>query len=324
MVDPFGRTIDYLRLSITDRCNLRCRYCMPPEGVHWLPHSEVLRFEETLRLCRILAGLGISVIRVTGGEPLVRRGAVDFINELGAIEGVKQVSLTTNGVLLAENLPALTAGLNTVNISLDTMDGERFRWLTGSDKLANVLFAIDRALELGLAVKVNCVPLRGCNEDDIAKLAALAKNKNMAVRFIELMPLGEAASLQPIPEDEVISLIERAHGPVQLSAAKLGSGPAVYYTLPDFAGQVGLISPLSRCFCQSCNRLRLTVTGLLKPCLASDKGLDLAGLLRNGTPDDEIAGAILELVAKKPAGHGFGLAEKKREHDTTAMFRIGG
>ena len=325
LVDPLGRTIDYLRLSITDRCNLRCRYCMPPGDVEWVQHDQVLRFEETLRLCRVLAGMGIGAVRVTGGEPLMHQGVVDFIRELKRIEGVRWVSMTSNGVLLGAYLSALVAaGLDAVNISLNTLNDEIFQWLTMSGSLVNVISAIDQASEQGLSVKVNCVPMRGINEDDIATLAALAKNKVVEVRFIELMPLGVAAAMQPIPADEVISLIERAHGPMQPSTAKLGNGPAVYYTLPGFAGHVGLISAVSRRFCHSCNRLRLTAPGMLKPCLASDLGLDLAGMVRGGAGDDEIADAIRELVAVKPEGHGFGLAEKKHEHDNTAMYRIGG
>ena len=323
LVDSFGRTIDYLRLSITDRCNLRCLYCMPPEGVSWMPHNEVLRFEETLRLCRIMAALGISTIRVTGGEPLVRRGAADFVRELKAIGGVGQVTLTSNGVLLGEHLPALAvAGLDAVNISLDTLDEERFRHITRAEGFGGILSAIHRAAELGLRVKINCVPLRGFNEDDIVKLAALAKNSDITVRFIELMPLGAASELQPLAAAEVISLIEREYGPMQPSAVKLGYGPATYYTIAGFTGYIGLISAVSHCFCQSCNRLRLTASGYLKPCLSSDVGLDLRSLVRDGASDGEIAEAVRELVAKKPAGHSFNHADSGA--NTINMYRIGG
>ena len=341
LVDSLGRTIDYLRLSITDRCNLRCLYCMPIEGVSWVPHDKVLRFEEILMVCRILAGMGISAVKVTGGEPLVRRGAVDLIREIRGIEGLNRVSMTSNGVLLGEYLEALVAvGLDAVNISLDTLNDEKFRWLTKSDGLAKVLSAIDKALELGFAVKVNCVPMRGFNEDDIAQLSALAKNRNIAVRFIELMPLGVATALQPLPAAEVVSLIEREHGPMVPSAAKLGNGPAAYYTMQGFVGHIGLISAISECFCASCNRLRLTASGILKPCLSSDIGLDLAGMVRCGASSDEIEGAIRELVSKKPARHSFGGFDTKlvsaiKTADTTPvhdkkevcainMFRIGG
>ncbi|MCL2878972.1 MAG: radical SAM protein, partial [Treponema sp.] len=191
LTDAYGRTIDYLRVSITDRCNLRCLYCMPPEGIQWIPHDDVLRFEEILRICRILAGLGIRAVRITGGEPLVRRGVPDLVRELKAIRGIERVSMTSNGVLLGENLEALAvAGLDAVNISLDTLNGERYRLITLRDDPGNILSAVNRALELGLEVKINCVPLAGINEADIVPLAGQAKDKNIPVRFIELMPLG--------------------------------------------------------------------------------------------------------------------------------------
>jgi cyclic pyranopterin phosphate synthase len=320
--DPLGRTIDYLRLSVTDRCNLRCLYCMPPEGVGWMPHDEVLRFEEILRLCRIMAALGIKAVKVTGGEPLVRRGVAGLVGELKAINGVNHVSLTSNGVLLGEHLEALAAaGLDAVNISLDTMNGERFCELTRTDGLNTVLSAIDRAVELGLKVKVNCVPLRAFNEEDIVKIAAMAHNRDITVRFIELMPLGAAAALQPLPADEVMSLIEGEYGPLKPSAVKLGNGPAAYYTLQGFAGHIGFISALSHSFCQNCNRLRLTASGLLKPCLSSDLSLDLRGLVRSGAGDGEIIDSIQGLVAQKPAGHSFGITN---EANNINMFRIGG
>jgi cyclic pyranopterin phosphate synthase len=295
---------------------------MPPEGVGWMPHDRILRFEETLRLCRIMAALGINAIKVTGGEALVRRGVVELVRELKAITGINHVSMTSNGVLLEEHLEALVAaGLDAVNLSLDTMDEERFRQLTRTDGLNTVLSAIDHAVALRLRVKINCVPLRAFNEDDIVKIAAMANNRDITVRFIELMPLGTAAALQPLPADEVMSLIEGAYGPLQPSAVKLGNGPAVYYTLQGFKGYIGFISALSHSFCQNCNRLRLTASGLLKPCLSSDLSLDLRSLVRSGADDGEIADSIQGLVAHKPAGHRFGITN---EANNINMFRIGG
>jgi cyclic pyranopterin phosphate synthase len=320
--DQNGRTINYLRLSVTDRCNLRCRYCMPPEGVDLVSHDEILRFEEILRLCRIMAALGINAIKVTGGEPLVRRGVVDLIAELKAIKSLNHVSMTSNGVLLGDYLEALlAAGLDAVNISLDTMDENKFRLLTNTTGLVNTLSAIDRAVALGLKVKVNCVPLRAFNEEDIVKIASIANNRDIAVRFIELMPLGKAAALHSIPSDEVIAIIESEYGPLKLSAAKLGNGPATYYTLQGFTGHIGFISALSHSFCQICNRLRLTASGLLKPCLSSDLSLDLRSLLRNGASDSEIIDSIQGIVARKPAGHNFSIANEATHIN---MFRIGG
>ena len=325
MVDPLGRTIDYLRVSVTDRCNLRCIYCMPSGGVGWMPHNEIMRFEELLTACRVLAALGIRSVKVTGGEPLVRRGVVDFIGELKAVSGIERVSLTSNGILLGQYLPALAAaGLNAVNVSLDTLDDTKYMMLTRSEAPVNILPALDQALELGLNVKVNCVPLRGYNEDDIVRLADLARNKKITVRFIELMPLGAAAMLEPVPASEVISLIEKAYGSMQASAVKLGNGPASYYTLPGFAGHIGLISAVSHGFCESCNRLRLTASGILKPCLSSDLGFDIRSLVRSGASAQAMESAVHEMVAKKPAGHSFGGVREKRDHGNKAMFRIGG
>jgi len=334
LTDQFGRTINYLRLSVTDRCNLRCLYCMPAEGVGRITHKEVMRFEELIRVCRVLAALGIGTVRVTGGEPLVRKGVADFIGELKTIEGIERVTMTTNGVLLGEHLEALVAArLDAVNVSLDTLDEGRFRRLTKGEGMGNVLSAIDRALALGLGVKINCVPMRGFNEEDIVRLAALARDRNIAVRFIELMPLGVAAGMQPLPIDEVAALIEKNFGalaasPLTTSPVR-GSGPAVYYSLSGFAGQIGIIGALSRGFCEKCNRLRLTASGVLNPCLSSNLGIDLRSLVRSDASDGEIGEAVRELVGKKPAGHSFdgvapGGAAARQEHRNKEMFRIGG
>ncbi|GHV93993.1 GTP 3',8-cyclase MoaA [Spirochaetia bacterium] len=325
MKDSFGRAIDYLRLSITDRCNLRCIYCMPPEGVDWMPHNDVIRFEEIIRICRLMAAMGIRKIKITGGEPLVRRGAAYLVRSVKALPGIEKVTMTTNGVLLGEYIDALIdAGLDSVNISLDSISEDNFNRITRKENLAQILSAINRTCDLGLPIKINCVPLKGVNEGDIAKLAVLAKNGNMAVRFIELMPLGAAAALRPIPVDEVMSLLEKEYGSLSPAAVKPGNGPAAYYTLPGFKGYIGFISALSHGFCESCNRLRLTAAGFLKPCLSSDMYLDLRALLRGGVSDSEIEKAIAELVSRKPACHSFGGVQGRLNHSQKEMFRIGG
>ena len=324
LFDLFGRAMNYLRLSVTDRCNLRCLYCMPSNCAR-NTSNEVLRFEEMLRICRILAGMGISTVRVTGGEPLMRQGVVEFIREIKNIDGIARVNMTTNGMMLEEYLQDLTdAGLDAVNISLDTLNDERFRRLTGSEGLSSIFPAIDRALTMGLTVKINCVPMRGFNEEDIVRIAALAKDKRIGVRFIELMPLGAAAAMQPITIDEVTALIEKAFGPLAPSAVKPGSGPAAYYTLAGFAGYIGIIGALSRRFCEDCNRIRITSEGILKPCLASDLGLDLRRLLSDNASDSEIEMAIQELAQEKPAGQNFTDSGEKAKFRTTEMLRIGG
>jgi cyclic pyranopterin phosphate synthase len=326
MKDSFGRTIDYLRVSITDRCNLRCVYCMPPEGVDLMPHNDVLRFEEITRICRVMAGMGIKKIKVTGGEPLVRRGAVDFIRSLKKLPGIENVTMTTNGMLLGECIDALAdAGLDALNISLDTLDKTNFRRITRCEEyegLDKILAAVSRAAKRRLSVKINCVPLRGINEGDIAKIAGLAKDRAVAARFIELMPLGAAAALRPIPADEVKNLLEKEYGRLNPAEVKLGNGPAAYYTLPGFSGYIGFISALSRAFCENCNRLRLTASGLLKPCLSSDINTGLRSLLRGGVTDSELERAMSETILRKPLRHNFGGG--LLEHGKKEMFRIGG
>ena len=342
LVDSFGRTLDYLRVSITDRCNLRCVYCMPEEGVEWKPHDSMLKFEETLRLCRIMAALGIRKVRVTGGEPLVRRGVASFVKELKAIPGIEKVTLTTNGFLLGayiEEAEALSPASfpDGVNISLDALDGERFRRITRTEGALpeDILPHIESLLEKRIQVKINCVPVRGFNEEEIVPLAGLARDREIAVRFIELMPLGSAAGFKPITGTETAAFLEKAFGAlvpstgIDLKLPVEGSGPAVYYSLPGFKGKIGFINPVSHGFCETCNRLRLTSEGLLKPCLSSAYAVDLRALLRGGASDDEIAGAVKEAASKKPAFHtlspvyGTSLEETVKRHKD-GMFGIGG
>jgi cyclic pyranopterin phosphate synthase len=297
---------------------------MPNEGVGWIPHDDVLRFEEILRICRILAGLGIKSVRVTGGEPLLRLELTDFISELKTVKGITKVGLTSNGVFLGEQLEALSkAGLDAVNISINTIDREKFTRLTRVESMVNVISVIDQALEMGFKVKVNTVMIRGFNEDEITAIAGLAKTRNIAARFIELMPLGEAASFKPFYANEAAALIEGTYGSLLPVAAKLGNGPAEYYAIDGFAGHVGFISPMSRRFCETCNKLRLTASGFLKLCLCGDMGIDLRGLVRGGASDEEITGLIREQLALKPAGHRFD-ESSGAEGDNVNMFRIGG
>ena len=332
LIDSSGRTLDYLRVSVTDRCNLRCVYCMPAEGVEWKPHEAMLSFEEILRLCRIMAKLGIRKIKVTGGEPLVRRGTASFLKNLKTLPGMEKVTITTNGFLLgafldeAESLGVLPDG---VNISLDALEPERFARITRMENLkpADILRCAGRLLEKKIPVKINCVPVAGFNEEEILPLAALARDRNIAVRFIELMPLGSARDLKPVPGGEIAALLEKAYGVLTPFAGVLGSGPAVYYSLPGFAGKIGFINPVTHGFCETCNRLRLTSEGFLKPCLSYDLGLDLRALLRAGASDRELEQAIVETAAKKPRYHAlsgiYGEASKERKN-TGGMFGIGG
>jgi cyclic pyranopterin phosphate synthase len=298
---------------------------MPPEGVEWMPHSEVLTLEETQGICAAAATLGVNKIKVTGGEPLVRRGLTTFIRSVKRTPGIESVTLTTNAVLLDDFLDELVdAGIDTVNISLDTLDADVFRYITGSDGFEKVLRSIDMARAARLAVKINCVPIRGINEGDIVPLAELARHEKTAVRFIELMPLGLGANLTPIPHAETFERLERALGILRAFDGRLGNGPASYYSVEGFAGKIGFISAVSHSFCGACNRLRLTGTGFLKPCLASDVGIDLKAIVRGGGDDEAIAEAIRVAVTLKPMRHDFYQGNGNNRHKKKNMFRIGG
>lgn len=302
MKDGFGRTIDYLRISVTDRCNLRCRYCMPEEGVDQLSHEEILRYEDVLRLASIFAKLGVRKVRLTGGEPLARKGLAALVEGLRAIDGIREVAVTTNGTLLTDQLPGLlAAGLTGVNISLDTLREETFRQITRREGVGRTVAAIDACLAAGLPVKVNCVPI--APEEELVELAGLAKDRPLAVRFIELMPIGLGKDLRGRREGELRALLERAYGPMAPYEGHLGSGPSRYVAPSGFQGQIGFISSLSHQFCDRCNRVRLTANGFLKTCLQYDRGVWLRPLL--GGPDEGLEEAILAAVRDKPAAHQF-------------------
>lgn len=325
MIDSLGRNIDYLRVSITDRCNLRCLYCMPTEGVQSIPHQQVMRYEEILRLCGIMAGLGVRKLKITGGEPLVRRGAVDFIAAAKRLPGIEQVTLTTNGQLLESALPALgKAGIDGINFSLDTLDAAAYAAMTRGGSLERVLSALDAAYAAGIRpLKVNCVLMRGLNEDAILPLAGIAREREIEVRFIELMPIGFARDQQPVPNAEVLARLTQAFGPPEPYRQRLGNGPACYYSFPAFAGRIGVIGAVSHGFCADCNRVRLTADGWLKLCLHYDLGCDLLTPLRAGADDQQLSRLIQDTLLRKPAAHCFG--EQAREHtETRNMNAIGG
>ncbi len=325
MFDAYGRDIHYLRLSVTDLCSLRCRYCMP-EGVPKLAHGEILTYEEFLRLAALFARCGVDTVRVTGGEPLVRPGVEQLVAGLKATPGIRKVTMTTNGVRLAEKLPALlAAGLDSVNISLDTLDAETFRRITARDELAHVLEGIRAALASGIPVKLNCVPQAGVNEAELETLAALAKDNALQVRFIEMMPIGYGAAMPCISGPELRERFARRWPELaSLSPAQehaLGDGPAVYYTVPGWQGSIGFIAAVHGKFCASCNRVRLTSQGFLRPCLASEAGCDLRALLRGGASDEQLLQAIREAVFEKPREHHF---EDRSMPATRGMYQIGG
>ncbi len=321
--DRFGRTINYMRISVTDRCNLRCRYCMP-EGIERLPMEEILTYEEIVFVCARAADLGINQFRITGGEPLVRKGCAALVSMLKGIPGIRRVAMTTNGVLLQEHLEELLeAGLDAVNISLDSMDRDQYRAITGMDELEQVLASV-RLAAGKLPVKINCVVQRGVNEDAPVNLAALARDLPVDVRFIELMPIGAGKDLTPVPNASVLAMLEERYGRTAEDPASFGSGPAVYRRPEGFAGRIGFISAMHGKFCNRCNRLRLTSTGELKPCLCYADTVPLREILRGNEMDKEerIRGKIREAAALKPQAHCFETRNDVTEH--RRMSQIGG
>ena len=318
MQDQYGREIEYLRISLTDLCNLRCVYCMPEEGVCKLPHDRILSLEEVAEIAGAAVELGIRKIRLTGGEPLVRRGIVGLVRSLRALPGLRELTLTTNGILLPELAqPLRDAGLDRVNISLDTLDAEKYRRLTRGGELSRALAGISAAEAAGFSpIKLNAVLLGGVNDDEIPALCALTKDRPIEMRFIELMPIGDALYFGPeacVPVDTVLERVpelrplERAHGSV-----------ARRYALPGAAGTVGLISPVSCSFCGECNRIRLTADGNMKPCLHAAREFPLRGL--HGAA---LRGAILEAVNAKPEAH-VDFSGARRSEAGRNMNEIGG
>jgi GTP 3',8-cyclase len=306
--DNFLRVIDYLRVSITDRCNLRCVYCMPAAGVLPCGHKDILRYEEIIRIVQVAAGLGVRKVRLTGGEPLTRKNVVFLISSLRKIAGIEDLSMTTNGVLLERFSPEISAaGLDRVNVSIDSFDPERYRQITRTGELQTVLRGISAAEKAGLhPIKMNMVPMRGINDDEIEAFARLTLDSDCQVRFIEFMPSACIDFWSPeryVASDEIRKTIE-AFAPLTPVRTRK-NGPSRYFRLKGAKGVVGFISALTHHFCEDCNRLRLTADGKLRPCLFSETEIDLKSPLRNGAPDSEIARLLRLAVEVKPEGHHF-------------------
>lgn len=322
MLDSFGREINYLRLSITDRCNLRCRYCMPEDGVPTTAHDDLLRYEELLRIAAAAVALGIDRFKVTGGEPLVRQGCTDFIRRLKALPGVRQVTLTTNGLLLPPLLDELCeAGLDGVNISLDTLDNAQYQRLTRRTHTADEVLHAVRLCAARLPTKINAVLLPE-TANQLIPLAELAQALPVDVRFIERMPLGAGENDPPVNANAALIRLCARWPQLEPISAPRGNGPAHYFHAPGFKGCIGLIDAVSHGFCDHCNRLRLTSTGLLKPCLCYEQGVELKPLLRDGADDATLRDAIRAAILQKPAAHCFAQRENITEHKS--MNQIGG
>jgi cyclic pyranopterin phosphate synthase len=324
LVDRCHRRLTYLRVSVTDRCNLRCAYCLPCEDIPRLQHAEVLRYEEILRVVRVAAGLGITKVRVTGGEPLVRKGIYDFLAQLAQIPGIRDLSLTTNGLLLAENADRLrSAGVARINISMDTLVPARYRDITGVDAFDRAWQGIRAAQAHGFhPIKLNVVAMRGVNDDELPALARLSLDSPLHVRFIEFMPIGRSRfGGTPLLFPEIMERIGAVGRLLPVEGTPL-DGPALRYRFDGAAGEVGFIPAISRHFCSRCNRLRLTADGHLRPCLLSDRQEDVKGPLRSGGTDDDIAAIFYQATQHKPSDHNLDVGEPA--HVCCQMRSIGG
>jgi cyclic pyranopterin phosphate synthase len=328
LLDFHNRRINYLRISITDRCNLRCHYCMPKEGVSQFGHSEILRYEEILRLAALAVQKGITKIRITGGEPLVRKDAVQLIQQLSQLKGVQDLSLTTNAILLEEFAPALfQAGLKRVNISMDSLSPEKYREITRGGDLSRVWAGVEAARRAGLSpIKINVVAITGFNDAEVLEFARLTMQDPFQVRFIEFMPIGVSSEWSPeryLSSREIKRRIESVYPLIPVNGGVNDhGGPARLFKFPGARGEIGFISPISDHFCNSCNRLRLTPDGKLKTCLFSEEEMDLKQLLRSGCSDEELGRKLDEAISTKPLRHGAIGGLMKRCH--RPMVKIGG
>ena len=327
MQDQHGREIDYVRISITDRCNLRCTYCMPEEGIaSYANHGDMLSYEEIVRLARCLTNLGIRKIKLTGGEPLVRLGCCDLVRQLKALDGIDQVTITTNGVLLADMAAELVeAGIDGINVSLDTVEPALFETITRRNCFDTVMAGIEAVKALHYPnLKINCVPIAQFNKTQIVQLARQAKDYPLAVRFIELMPIGLAKDYTAVSKEEIMTLLGDAFGPMTPYAGRLGNGPAEYYSLPGFQGKIGFIGAIHNKFCGQCNRIRITSNGFLKLCLNQKSGAELAPYLRNGCSDEALTERMKEIIWQKPLAHHFYEDDQQENTDSREMYQVGG
>lgn len=322
MNDQYGRKIDYMRVSITDRCNLRCFYCMP-NGIQLVNHSDILPYEELLRICKVAIKLGIKKFKVTGGEPLVRKDCIKFIGKLKALPTVEQVTLTTNGTLLESYFDELCeSGIDAINISIDTTDGELYNQITGSSKydVSKIIDMIPILIERGIRVKINAVILAETLENALA-LASIAEQHPVDIRFIELMPIGEGEKIKNVSAKELLRIIQNRYPDLHKVKEKRGNGPAHYYGAKRLLGCLGVIDAVSNSFCSKCNRVRLTSSGQLKPCLCYDDSVDLRKLIREGVSDDMLLQVMEKSIYQKPRQHKF---IEKNVSENKLMSQIGG
>ncbi|QTA78927.1 Molybdenum cofactor biosynthesis protein A [Desulfonema limicola] len=326
LIDRFNRNLNYLRVSITDRCNLRCMYCSPPRShIPRLSHADILSYEEILHIINIGVELGINKVRITGGEPLARKGIYHFLEQLNKIKGISDISLTTNGVLLKDNIEKIkNAGIKRLNISLDTLNQERFKLITGFDYFKQVWEGIQKAYELGFhPIKINTVAMKGVNDDELADIGKISLSYPFHMRFIEYMPIGDTHldKERQIMAYEIMELLSGIGELVPVYHDQ-NDGPAERYKFANARGEIGIIRPLSHHFCSTCNRLRLTASGHLRPCLLSDRQEDIKTPLRNRASDRELVDVFLKAVNFKPMQHHLDQVDSETVKDS--MSSIGG
>ena len=326
LTDSYKRRINYLRLSVTDRCNLRCRYCLPESGVQKIPHEDILSYEEILVILKAAASLGMDKVRLTGGEPLVRRGLTDFIRKITGIDGLSDIRLTTNGVVLAEMVDELVKnGVRRVNVSLDSLKPETFKQITGRDYFSRVWSGLEKAVESELErVKVNCVLIRGVNDGEIEDFIRMSDEMNIDVRFIEFMPIGrqELWNMDRVITAEEIKKRIAHLGKLTPVLTDAKDGPARVFRFENSNARIGFISAITEHFCDNCNRLRITADGKLRLCLLHGDEIDIKTQVRRGASEEELRSVFIEAVRRKPGGHD--LDKKKDSDDQRSMNLIGG
>lgn len=324
MLDAYNRHIDYIRISVTDRCNFKCVYCMPPGGAKYVQQEDLLSFDDIIKICRALVKIGITKVKITGGEPFARKGVIPLIKAIKEMDGIQSVTATTNGYYLEQIVDDLVeAKIDGLNISLDTCNAQHFNQITTVDAYDRVMGGINKAIEASIPIKLNVVPIRELNMNQIIPIVAFAIKKSIILRFIELMPIGHGTTFTPVTSGEIQAMIQENFGTLQPIDKKLGNGPAKYYALEGFSGAIGFISAISNKFCFSCNRIRLTSSGFLKTCLHYNQGIHLKPYLDKGISEDELMTMIAHEIDQKPKDHGFhdkltSNVEKK------SMFQIGG
>jgi cyclic pyranopterin phosphate synthase len=328
LYDNHNRPLNYLRLAVTDRCNLRCFYCMPAEGIKYLPKKELLTFEEIERLITLLASMGISKVRLTGGEPFVRNDLMKLIRTIVEIPGIRDLHLTTNGILTTPHIPELKKlGIASVNLSLDTLNKERFKHITLRDEFESTYKTLQQLLEHEIPVKINAVVMEGKNTDDILPMVDLAKNQNVSVRFIEEMPFNGEGSHYPKLNwtyKKILEHIQTAHPAIE-KIHDAENSTSYNYRIPGYKGDVGVIAAFSRTFCGTCNRLRITAQGILKTCLYDDGVMNLKDLMRAGENDEVVKAKLLSAFQARPA-NGFDAEQKRKDNAQVheSMSTIGG